>query len=996
MSSAYENGGILGKTLDYRSTTTTSFEDETASAANCEVIETRSVNFSTLTGADDVNIGIGGSSSLSSTLQAGDIVVVTMFLDAGNFSGLDDSGSSWVYPSGFPSGASENISNINMLLAYKVVTSGNETLDATIGFAAVSGLGGAAIVVLRGGTVSSSVGGAVDIQAGYNAENSASTVSFPSLSGAPSGSVALLFAFLDDDQGESITSAPSGYTTAENFPVGTSTGNGGRFYAGYQEDVTATGSPSIEFSSADSMIGISLLISRDIAGRTAKTNSGIWNTEAVYDDNAFDAVSATTRSVTGVSVIGNKSVYLSSDDGDPISNTITVTTDASIYSGHQTLVAMIHAESDTGTITEPTVTGAATELTYNGSVEDDNVGARTSTFTNLPIGNYDNNRIVYLLFSTDFEDENAGNDITGVTVDGQPATEIFVQVANPSDNRWWGSMWKFANTTGTTANVVITAAAGGRPFDYNVVSSYSAYGYKDTVEQTVLHYQGAGGAAGVQDGDVTVTATDGSSMILGLAIGNAQDAFNFTSTDATITTDKIGTVSGDTQEHASAELVAAGDVVITDSLTSTSHNSWLKAFIVVSPGTEFGTTVTKDASIIGGSSNNIHTGIYRTNTAQRATAFNFQYDNAVENVGINVYEVGPATITSTGAADIVSQPAFITSNAVSGATGSGLSATLNGITTNNAVALVSGYMDHSNSSTNSTFSTTSGTLTEIDGIYNANSSLNLGQGDFGIVTKPAVSGVTIDYTSDIDNPNGVLAAAIYGSSQETPNAGTVTALNDYISDADIIPLAVLDDWGIYDTTATSSRTIDISSGSGDILLFTVSIRYNQGGTPVANIQSTATNYTVLDNSTASYNFLGPISEKTELADVTGSTSVTAQINNSGGAGISVNYAAAVAIQGLSSSATINDDQRNFSDLATTTDTISVVAGGLLVIYVRDGSSQTVSEDTSLLGTITEFTNNLTSGHKFYTAPVNSTGTATIRAVQTGGTYEGMWLWSIAP
>ena len=94
MSYLFENGNIIGQTLDYRSTVVTTYEDEFNSAANVEVVETQSISF------DLINSGVDVSSNneltLSSTLQEGDIIVVQTFMDTGNATDVSDSGSSWV------------------------------------------------------------------------------------------------------------------------------------------------------------------------------------------------------------------------------------------------------------------------------------------------------------------------------------------------------------------------------------------------------------------------------------------------------------------------------------------------------------------------------------------------------------------------------------------------------------------------------------------------------------------------------------------------------------------------------------------------------------------------------------------------------------------------------------------------------------------------------------------------------------------------------------
>jgi len=294
MSSLFENGSIIGQTLDYRSTVVTTIEDEVNSPANVEVVETKSISFGSLTSGVDVSST--NSLTLSSTLEEGDIIVVQTFMDTGNATDVSDSGSSWVELIGTGNGTT-NISNINTQLVYKVVASGNETTDKTVSWSLPDSRGGAIVVLVRDGT-------ATGLQSNYDNTNNANQLNFPALSGATSNSVALLFSALDDQVYETISSFPSNYTTAEDFSAGSgpSSGLGIKGYAGYREGVTSTengeGTKSITYSLSDSIVNVSVLIPRNIATKTAKTNSGVWDTESVYNDISFDAAAATFEGLT--------------------------------------------------------------------------------------------------------------------------------------------------------------------------------------------------------------------------------------------------------------------------------------------------------------------------------------------------------------------------------------------------------------------------------------------------------------------------------------------------------------------------------------------------------------------------------------------------------------------------------------------------------------------------------------------------------------------------
>ena len=314
MSSLFENGSIIGQTLDYSSTVVTTYEDEVNSAANAEVIETQSISFDSLNSGVDVSSN--NSLTLSSTLEEGDIIVVQTFMDIGNATDVSDSdsGSSWVELIGIGRG-STNISNINTQLVYKVVASGNETTDKTVTWELTDTRGGAIVVLVRGGT-------ATGLQSNYYNNNSVNQVDFPALSGAPSNSVALLFSALDDDTNSTIASFPSNYTTAEDFSAGSASGNGIKGYAGYREGVTSTengeGTKSITYSSSDGIVSVSVLIPRNIATRTAKTNSGVWNLDAVYNILAVPfSLTLSTDSLSSWTISDAADVRIDASNGNP-------------------------------------------------------------------------------------------------------------------------------------------------------------------------------------------------------------------------------------------------------------------------------------------------------------------------------------------------------------------------------------------------------------------------------------------------------------------------------------------------------------------------------------------------------------------------------------------------------------------------------------------------------------------------------------------------------
>ena len=210
------------------------------------------------------------------------------------------------------------------------------------------------------------------------------------------------------------------------------------------------------------------------------------------------------------------------------------------------------------------------------------------------------------------------------------------------------------------------------------------------------------------------------------------------------------------------------------------------------------------------------------------------------------------------------------------------------------------------------------------------------------------------------------------------------------------PVEVIDAYLGYNVSSTASTSMDPTGGAVPLMLFTLSRRFAATGTPVAAITSTADIYTELD--TASDGpvsaFGGQIAYAYELANVENSSSITASINNTNG-NFTLNVMAALLLEGLSPSATIHETVVNNSSLATITEDVNVVAGGVLIIYAGDDSPQAVTESgTSLLGDITQVATS--SGNILYYAPVVQTGTATIESIITGGSFENLSLISIAP
>lgn len=865
MSSVYDNGGLLGRSFSIADTATTSFVDEISSSANSYVVETKSVAFDgTGTGAD-----AAGQSyiTLSSQPQSGDIIVAVMFLDQGTTETLNDSGSDWVYLIGDDTGG-ENQSSIVTLLAYKVVTgpSENRTLDQTTTFSATGG-GGAVVVQIRGAK-------SEGISVSYNSTTQGSSQDFPNLTGAVDGSVALLFSFMDDDL-TTVNTYPSGYTTAEEFQAGIQF-SGGSCYAGYKEDVTEIGDGvSIAWSSTDAVNAVSVLINRNVVSKTAKRNSGVWNTQASYDNLSFDAVSPTTRSVTPIEITGMTQKYLGEEDTS--SNTISVTISNSYNANYQgKTIALVHAESNTGVISAPSVSlSYEPKIVYNTS-QYATTGTGTVSFNNLDIGPPEGilNKSLVLGLLVEWRENRSGGSNTvwpEISINGVSASsslpndgKIIESIGGDGDN-FTLTLWHLGeNSSATiynhikngTANVEITSNdIADNSIKACRIFSWSAYGHiqgGDANFQSSLGLDNANTEIIISDSQLGGTGVLHGGPAAAIAFGWADaesPAYSFSSNDATIVIDAAGqqadvnTSSGDSQYIAihmeglptgnttlsSGDIGTGGDKVVIMAFSPklvSPYNTYSADF--EQTGTTYSyspsTPISIDASVIGGSSNNIHAGIYNLGAAGVGATIGIHYDADIDNAGLQVYHVSNTMVQSTGSTDVPYGPSLLTSNAVSGNTGSGLSATLNGITTNNSVILVSGYMDHSNTSTNSAFSTTSGTLTEIRSIWNDNNTVangynysansNLGQGDFAIVANP-VHAATINYTSDIADPQGVLASVVYGVSQESASAAVVTPAAEFnqLVGIDIPEKASLTYLSSVTNTAivTSSNTITMNN-----------------------------------------------------------------------------------------------------------------------------------------------------------------------------------------
>ena len=220
--------------------------------------------------------------------------------------------------------------------------------------------------------------------------------------------------------------------------------------------------------------------------------------------------------------------------------------------------------------------------------------------------------------------------------------------------------------------------------------------------------------------------------------------------------------------------------------------------------------------------------------------------------------------------------------------------------------------------------------------------------------------------------------------------------NHLIKGAGGNPVKVIDSYIDYNAGNTASTAIDPTGGSSPLLLLTLSRRF-VFGTPSATVTSTADSYTSIDTYSSGVfsAYGGGMINVLELANVVDSSSITASISNSGGTFADTNTLAAVLLDNLTASATINDVTINTSSNSTITETIDVVKNGILIILAEDNATQAVTESgSSLLGAVTQTASD--GGRVLYYANVEDTGTATIESIITGGSFEGLILISIAP
>lgn len=242
VSSIYENGGMIGQTLDFASS-----EQYIAGT----ILATPSFVGGVGTANESDTLSLTGITGL----QEGDLVIVAR---------TSDTSEEVVTSTGWTTIIYARPNSIGTTVAYKVM---GATPDTSVSFADQAAL---SAVAFRG-VEYTSVSTVVSV--------SSATVDPNSVTATDDNSVVVVFSGLDDDNNSSISSAPTGYTVGA-----TGNGNGSNAFM-YKTGVsTGTEDPSsLTWSTPDALDAYTILLNRttETAYGNLK-NSGIWNLNAVY------------------------------------------------------------------------------------------------------------------------------------------------------------------------------------------------------------------------------------------------------------------------------------------------------------------------------------------------------------------------------------------------------------------------------------------------------------------------------------------------------------------------------------------------------------------------------------------------------------------------------------------------------------------------------------------------------------------------------------------
>lgn len=257
ITSVYENGGIIGQTLNLGST-----KQYIAGFTTPSLVGTASAS---------------GSSTLSLTsitgLQEGDLVLLWATEDTANSQNF------YVTDSWTTANVAKFSNSITHLAAYKVMGS---TVDTSVSIYEETGAGNQESgTLLTVDALTATAWRGVDYESissvGTGLGTTLGDANTPSVSVTNDGSVVLVLAAIDDDSA-TISSPPTGYTTAvQNGRLG---GSNAQMY---KTGVSAgTEDPSsLSWSSGDALIAYTLVLSPQVTYGNKK-NSGIWNLNAVY------------------------------------------------------------------------------------------------------------------------------------------------------------------------------------------------------------------------------------------------------------------------------------------------------------------------------------------------------------------------------------------------------------------------------------------------------------------------------------------------------------------------------------------------------------------------------------------------------------------------------------------------------------------------------------------------------------------------------------------
>lgn len=410
VASVYENGGIIGQTLDLGST-----EQYISGLSTPSYVGSASTNESTTLSLT----GITG-------LQEGDLVLIWITDDGAEQPLIVSTGWTTVVVSNFTN-------SIRNLVAYKVMGS---TVDTSIILSDDGTLDGDTTPV--DAFTATAWRGVEWGQIGGFVTGSGTTIDAGSVTVADDNSVVIVLGAIDDDN-STIFSPPTGYTTAvQNGRLG---GSNAQMY---KTGVSAgTEDPSsYTWTTTDALLSRTVVLKPTVSYGNLK-NSGIWNINAVHEL----AVRQEIFSITYGSVVAALA-----------GSSITIPLPSNIEAG-DILIAVGSAGTQVTTMTAPTGWTADTINTNNFAIRKVATGNETAPVISKPTSTVDHVAIMFLIkkrnIAISFGSNGSG---TGFDTDGS------ISLTAPSTTGSFGSLHLYHTFVGgprteTTAVSNMTQAA---------------------------------------------------------------------------------------------------------------------------------------------------------------------------------------------------------------------------------------------------------------------------------------------------------------------------------------------------------------------------------------------------------------------------------------------------------------------------------------------------------------------------------------------------------